>query len=29
MSATMFVGVWIASRIYDRETRWLEARRGD
>jgi hypothetical protein len=29
MSATFFVGVWIASRIYDRRTRHLEAHRGD
>ncbi|WP_020091296.1 hypothetical protein [Methylobacterium sp. 285MFTsu5.1] len=29
MSATIFVGVWIASRIYDRNTRRLKARRGD
>ncbi|WP_273561024.1 hypothetical protein R1A27_16875 [Methylobacterium sp. NMS12] len=29
MSATILVGVRIASRIHDRNTRRLEARRGD
>ncbi|WP_457106625.1 hypothetical protein [Methylobacterium sp. P5_C11] len=29
MSAVTFAGVWIASRIYDHNTRKLEARRSD
>lgn len=29
MAAVILAGVWIASRLYDRKTRQLKARRGD